>query len=50
MLMKTSFESAWFGQVRRTRRSDPIYKPALILVVLELIEEQLATTSAAPWN
>lgn len=35
-------DGAWFGQVRRTRRTDPVYKPALLLVVLDLIEQGAA--------
>ncbi len=40
--MTRYLDSAWFGQVRRMRRQDPIYKPAMLLVVLDLIEEGTA--------
>ena len=46
--MNRILESPWFVQVRRMRRSDPIYKPALLLVVLDLLREGLANTSAIP--
>lgn len=32
-------DRTWFAQTRRMRRSDPIYKPALLLVVLDLLSE-----------
>ncbi len=41
-------DSAWVAQIRRMRRSDPIYKPAMLLVVLDLIDEGLASPDFVP--
>lgn len=46
--MNRLVERQWFVRVRRMRRSDPIYKPALLLVVLDLLREGLALTGAIP--
>lgn len=40
--------SPWRDQVRRMQRTDPVYKPALLLVVIDMIEEGLATPDWVP--
>lgn len=41
-------DRAWFGQVRRMRRSNRTYKPAMLLAVLDLIEEGHAAPEHVP--
>lgn len=38
----------WYQRLRVMRRTDPIYKPALLLAALQLIEEGLATPDHVP--
>jgi hypothetical protein len=46
--MTLHLDTFWIGQLRRMRRHDPVYKPALLLVVLDLIDEGLGVPDCVP--
>ena len=42
------FDSPWRDRVRRMQRSEPIYKPAMLLAVVDLIEDETASSNFVP--
>jgi len=44
----TLLDSPWRDRVRRMRRTDPVYKPAMLLVVLDMLDDGTATADFVP--